>query len=99
MALCLGRPEAERTDDAIAQNAKVYGQILYGLIPYDRLGDAYRLGMQDHTNNFPMTTSEFISAWNKIQIKEKSGSKNPDPCLYCETHKNNPELNKCMFHS
>lgn len=98
MTQCLARPEGERTDAAIKENAKVYAQILYGVIPYDRLGDSYRQGMQDHTNNFALTTVDFISAWNKIKARENSGSKNSDPCLFCETSKNNPEVNECLFH-
>lgn len=98
MTQCLARPEGERTDAAIKENAKTYAQILYGTIPYDRLGDVYVQGMKDHKSNFSLTTVDFIIAWNKIKAIENSGTKSPDPCLFCITSKNNPEVNKCMFH-
>lgn len=98
MTLCLARPETERSDSAIIESAILYAHVLIGTIPYERLGDAYKQAMIDHRSNFSLSTSDFLSAWEKIKANERSSKKVQDPCIFCINHSTNPEVRPCPFH-
>ena len=96
--LCLARPDSERGDKYLDAMAGEYSEILFQSIPEDRLGDVYILAMKNHRSNFPLTTSDFLSAWEKIQGMEAGSKPKIDPCLYCRAIQEDPDLGKCPFH-
>lgn len=59
-------------------------------VPMDRLGDAFRVALKNHTSTFPVNAFGVLAAWKQIEVEEKEArvlaekeERKNNPAAYC----------------
>lgn len=62
-----------------------WAEILFGVVPYARLADAYMHALRTRKSTFPLNVSELCEAWRQIQESERYAPKpnKSEGCLTC----------------
>lgn len=87
------------TEHELGQRAMDWQDAFEGIIPIDRLGDAFKRALETHESSFPVNGFEVLAAWKRIQeserreaqmarwIEEQEHADDPARCPNAENHK------------
>jgi hypothetical protein len=64
------------TETEQGERAKTWTELLFGIIPHDRLTDAYQRAFRDHQGLFPINAPELKAAWENIDREERNAVRN-----------------------
>lgn len=87
--------------EQIASRTREWSELLFGLIPADRIEEVFRQAFRDKPNDFPVNAYDLKNTWQKMQIEEQTEKeraeeqrKTDHAIALCENRKNhwrNPE--------
>lgn len=65
------------TEAELGRRSRDWAEVLSGIMPEDRINDAFNRAFRDHVSNFPLTAYEVKTAWERI-AEEEAANRPPD---------------------
>lgn len=69
--------------EQLAAAVEAWGEILYGLVPENRLNDCYLYAFRHRESPFALTAGEILSAWRIINTEEFYEREKTQSCRLC----------------